>query len=70
MKRAWQNASSVARGRTLGSLTQALEVLNTILFLLSQDARQITGPSLDVDGSNGLEGSGFSPVVERTARRR
>ncbi len=52
------------------SLTEALEVLNTILFLQSQDVRQITGPSLDVDGSNGLEGSGFSPVAEQTARRR
>ena len=52
------------------SRTEAREVLNTILFPQSQDVRQITAPSLDVDGSNGLEGGGFSPVAERTARRR
>ena len=33
-----------------------------VAFLLSDDARQITGVNLDVDGGNHLAGGGWTPI--------
>jgi 3-oxoacyl-[acyl-carrier protein] reductase len=44
----------------LGRLTEADDIAAAVAFLLSDDARQITGVLLDVDGGNHLAG-GWSP---------
>jgi 3-oxoacyl-[acyl-carrier protein] reductase len=44
----------------LGRLTEADDIAGATAFLLSDDARQITGVLLDVDGGNHLAG-GWSP---------
>jgi 3-oxoacyl-[acyl-carrier protein] reductase len=45
----------------LGRLTEADDIAAAVAFLLSDDARQITGVVLDVDGGNHLAGGGWSP---------
>ncbi len=46
----------------LGRLTEADDVAAAVAFLLSDDARQITGVILDVDAGNHLAGGGWTPV--------
>jgi 3-oxoacyl-[acyl-carrier protein] reductase len=47
----------------LGRLTEADDIAAATAFLLSDDARQITGVVLDVDGGNHLAGGGWSPFA-------
>jgi NAD(P)-dependent dehydrogenase (short-subunit alcohol dehydrogenase family) len=47
----------------LGRLTLANDIAAATAFLLSDDARQITGVVLDVDGGNHLASGGWSPMT-------
>ncbi len=59
----WQSDGGTAAGANLpvGRLTEAEDVAAAVCFLLSDEARQITGITLDVDGGNHL-GSGWTPI--------
>ncbi|MGH9917881.1 MAG: SDR family NAD(P)-dependent oxidoreductase [Nitrososphaerales archaeon] len=46
----------------VGRLTEAGDIAGAAAFLLSDEARQITGVVLDVDGGNHLAGGGWSPM--------
>jgi enoyl-[acyl-carrier-protein] reductase (NADH) len=49
----------------LGRLTEADDIAAAAAFLLSDDARQITGIVLDVDGGNHLSSGGWTPITPR-----
>ncbi len=51
-----------------GRLTEAVDIANAVVFLLSDEARQITGTVLDVDGGNHLGGGGYTPMAGQTPR--
>jgi 3-oxoacyl-[acyl-carrier protein] reductase len=59
----WKSDGGAAAGSNLplGRLTEADDVAAAVCFLLSDDARQITGITLDVDGGNHLS-SGWTPI--------
>lgn len=59
----WKTDGGTAAGSALplGRLTEAEDVAAAVCFLLSGDARQITGITLDVDGGNHLS-SGWTPI--------
>ncbi len=59
----WKADDGAAAGSALplGRLTEADDVAAAVCFLLSGDARQITGITLDVDGGNHLA-SGWTPI--------
>jgi NAD(P)-dependent dehydrogenase (short-subunit alcohol dehydrogenase family) len=59
----WKNDGGAAAGAALplGRLTEAEDIAGAVCFLLSDDARQITGTTLDVDGGNHLS-SGWTPI--------
>jgi 3-oxoacyl-[acyl-carrier protein] reductase len=59
----WKSDNGVAAGSALplGRLTEADDVAAAVCFLSSEDARQITGITLDVDGGNHL-GRGWTPI--------
>ncbi len=59
----WTSDNGAAAGSALplGRLTEADDVAAAVCFLLSNDARQITGITLDVDGGNHLS-SGWTPI--------
>ena len=61
---AWEADAGRAAGSALplGRLTEAEDVAGAVAFLLSDDARQITGVNLDVDGGNHLVGGGWTPI--------
>ncbi len=61
----WEADGGEAAGRKLllGRLTEADDVAAAVLYLLSDDARQVTGVILDVDGGNHLGGGGWSPYA-------
>jgi enoyl-[acyl-carrier-protein] reductase (NADH) len=44
-------------------MTHADDIAAACLFLLSDDARQITGQVIDVDGGNHLQSGGWSPFA-------
>jgi len=62
-RRMWEADGGAAAGANLpvGRLTEAEDIAAAACFLLSDDARQITGVTLDVDGGNHL-GSGWTPI--------
>jgi NAD(P)-dependent dehydrogenase (short-subunit alcohol dehydrogenase family) len=53
--------STAGSALPLGRLTEADDVAAAVCFLLSDEARQITGITLDVDGGNHL-GRGWTPI--------
>ncbi len=59
----WEADGGSAAGSALplGRLTEADDVAAAVCFLLSDEARQITGITLDVDGGNHL-GRGWTPI--------
>jgi NAD(P)-dependent dehydrogenase (short-subunit alcohol dehydrogenase family) len=59
----WERDGGAAAAANLpvGRLTEADDVAAAVCFLLSSDARQITGVTLDVDGGNHLK-SGWTPI--------
>jgi len=59
----WRDDDGAAAGSNLplGRLTEADDIAAAVCFLLSDDARQITGITLDVDGGNHLS-SGWTPI--------
>jgi len=59
----WERDGGAAAGANLpvGRLTEADDVAAAVCFLLSDEARQITGITLDVDGGNHLR-SGWTPI--------
>jgi 3-oxoacyl-[acyl-carrier protein] reductase len=59
----WKSDAGAAAGAALplGRLTEAEDIAGAVCFLLSDDARQITGITLDVDGGNHLS-SGWTPI--------
>jgi NAD(P)-dependent dehydrogenase (short-subunit alcohol dehydrogenase family) len=59
----WKDDAGAAAGSALplGRLTEAEDIAGAVCFLLSDDARQITGITLDVDGGNHLS-SGWTPI--------
>jgi 3-oxoacyl-[acyl-carrier protein] reductase len=61
----WENDDGRSAGTNiiLGRLTGADDVAAAVTFLLSDDARQITGVVLDVDGGNHLASGGWSPFT-------
>ena len=60
----WESDGGAAAGANLpvGRLTDPDDVAAAVCFLLSGDARQITGVTLDVDGGNHLRGGGWTPI--------
>jgi NAD(P)-dependent dehydrogenase (short-subunit alcohol dehydrogenase family) len=62
-RRIWNADEGAAAGSALplGRLTEAEDIAAAVCFLLSDDARQITGITLDVDGGNHLS-SGWTPI--------
>ncbi|HEY3843462.1 MAG TPA: SDR family oxidoreductase [Acidimicrobiales bacterium] len=60
----WQHDDGRAAGANivLGRLSEADDIAAAVAFLLSDDARQITGVILDVDGGNHLGGGGWTPI--------
>lgn len=60
----WARDGGVAAGANLpvGRLTEADDIAAAVCFLLSAEARQITGITLDVDGGNHLK-SGWTPIT-------
>lgn len=59
----WEGDGGAAAGAALptGRLTEAEDVAGAVCFLLSDDARQITGVTIDVDGGNHLS-RGWTPI--------
>ena len=59
----WKSDNGAAAGSALplGRMTEAEDIAAAVCFLLSDDARQITGITLDVDGGNHL-GRGWTPI--------
>lgn len=59
----WERDGGAAAGANLpvGRLTEADDIAAAVCFLLSDEARQITGVTLDVDGGNHLK-SGWTPI--------
>ncbi len=59
----WEPDGGAAAGSNLplGRLTEAEDIAAAVCFLLSDEARQITGITLDVDGGNHLSSS-WTPI--------
>jgi 3-oxoacyl-[acyl-carrier protein] reductase len=60
----WEADGGAAAGANfpVGRLTEPDDVAAAVCFLLSDDARQITGITLDVDGGNHLKSGGWTPI--------
>jgi NAD(P)-dependent dehydrogenase (short-subunit alcohol dehydrogenase family) len=58
----WESDGGASAGSKLpvGRLTESEDIAAAVCFLLSDEARQITGITLDVDGGNHLQ-SGWTP---------
>jgi 3-oxoacyl-[acyl-carrier protein] reductase len=60
----WERDGGAAAGAMVpvGRLTEAGDIAAAVCFLLSDEARQITGITMDVDGGNHLK-SGWTPIT-------
>ena len=58
---------AVGSNVVLARFTEADDIANAAVFLLSEQARQITGVVIDVDGGNHLLGGGWSPIQQTTS---
>jgi len=60
----WERDGGAAAGAMLpvGRLTEAGDIAAAVCFLLSDEARQITGITMDVDGGNHLK-SAWTPIT-------
>lgn len=56
------DGTSAGSNLLLGRLTTADDIANACVFLLSDEAAQITGVVLDVDGGNHLQDGGWTPM--------
>lgn len=56
------DGAAAAANILLGTLTRAEDIASACVFLLSCEARQITGQVIDVDGGNHLLGGGWTPI--------
>lgn len=67
----WEDDGGEAAGRNLllGHLTEAEDVAAAVAFLLSDDARSITGVLLDVDAGNHVSSAAWSPFSPTAAER-
>ena len=61
---------AAAQNLPLGRLTQADDIANACVFFLSDEAQQITGQIIDVDGGNHLMGGGWTPMTDPTMQTR
>jgi 3-oxoacyl-[acyl-carrier protein] reductase len=59
----WEADEGQAAGRNLllGRLTEAEDIAAAVAFLLSEEARSITGVLLDVDAGNHVDTGSWSP---------
>lgn len=64
------DGAAAAGNLLLGRLTEARDIASACAFLLSDEARQITGQILDVDGGNHLMGGGWTPMTDETIQGR
>lgn len=64
------DGAAAAQNLLLKRLTTAQDIANACVFLLSEDARQITGQIIDVDGGNHLMGGGWTPMTDATMQER
>ena len=64
------DGEAAARSLPLGRLTGAEDIAAACAFLLSDDARQMTGQILDVDGGTPLAGGGWTPMTDPTIQGR
>ena len=64
-RRAWEHDGGASAGSRLplGRITEPADVALAVAFLLSDDAAQITGVVLEVDGGNHLFGGGWTPYT-------
>lgn len=64
------DGAAAANNLLLGRLTEADDIAHACAFLLSDEARQITGQIIDVDGGNHLMGGGWTPMTDETIQGR
>jgi NAD(P)-dependent dehydrogenase (short-subunit alcohol dehydrogenase family) len=65
----WESDGGAAAGSHLvvGRLTDADDIAAAAVFLLSDEARAITGVVIDVDGGNHLQSGGWSPMAPQAS---
>jgi len=61
----WDYGEAEAKVSVLRSVTEADDIAGAVVYLLSDDARQVTGVIIDVDGGNHLLGGGTSPYAAK-----
>lgn len=61
----WEKDGGAGAGQRvpLQRMTDADDIAAAVLFFLSEDARQVTGMVMDVDGGNHLQSGGWSPFA-------
>jgi 3-oxoacyl-[acyl-carrier protein] reductase len=64
-KNLWGYGEQEAQSQALRSFTTPDDIAGAVLFLLSDDARQVTGTVIDVDGGNRLAGGGSTPFAPK-----